>query len=184
MKAVLSKKEWAAENADALLTAYYPGQEGGNAIAEVIFGKYNPAGRLPVTVPRSVGQIPIYYNRRAPQLHPYVEGEASPRYPFGYGLSYTTFDYSGLNLLPGDDGTLTVEATVTNSGDRDGEEVVQLYLHPEYAATVQPLMRLADFRRVSIPRASRARYVSNFRYLHSRLSVLTTSPCFRKAAGI
>ena len=146
------EKEWAAENADALLTAYYPGQEGGNAIAEVIFGKYNPAGRLPVTVPRSVGQIPIYYNRRAPQLHPYVEGEASPRYPFGYGLSYTTFDYSGLNLLPGDDGTLTVEATVTNSGDRDGEEVVQLYLHPEYAATVQPLMRLADFRRVSIPK--------------------------------
>lgn len=146
------EKEWAAENADALLTAYYPGQEGGNAIAEVIFGKYNPAGRLPITVPRSVGQIPIYYNRRAPQLHPYVEGEASPRYPFGYGLSYTTFDYSGLNLLPGDDGTLTVEATVTNSGDRDGEEVVQLYLHPEYAATVQPLMRLADFRRVSIPK--------------------------------
>ncbi len=146
------EKEWAAENADALLTAYYPGQEGGNAIAEVIFGKYNPAGRLPITVPRSVGQIPVYYNRRAPQLHPYVEGDASPRYPFGYGLSYTTFDYSGLNLLPGDDGTLTVEATVTNSGDRDGEEVVQLYLHPEYAATVQPLMRLADFRRVSIPK--------------------------------
>lgn len=145
-------KEWAAENADALLTAYYPGQEGGNAIAEVIFGKYNPAGRLPVTVPRSVGQIPLYYNRRAPQLHPYVEGEAAPRYPFGHGLSYTTFEYSDLTLVPGADGTVEVGLTVTNSGDRDGEEVVQVYLHPEYAATVQPLMRLADFRRVAVPK--------------------------------
>ncbi len=145
-------KEWAAENADALLTAYYPGQEGGNAIAEVLFGSYNPAGRLPVTVPRSVGQIPIYYNRRAPQLHPYVEGEAAPRYPFGYGLSYTTFDYSGLTLTPAPDGTVKVDLTVTNTGARDGEEVVQLYLHPEVAATVQPLMRLADFNRVDIPK--------------------------------
>ena len=145
-------KEWAAENADALLTSYYPGQEGGAAIAEVLFGAYNPAGRLPVSVPRSVGQIPVYYNRRAPQLHAYVEGEAGARYPFGYGLSYTTFDYSGLTVTRRADGAVAVSVTVTNTGTCDGEEVVQLYLHPETAETVQPIMRLADFSRVLIPK--------------------------------
>ncbi len=85
-------KTWAEANADALLTAYYPGQEGGTAIADVIFGSFNPSGRLPYTVPRALGQIPIYYNRRSPALHDYVELSAKPLYPFGYGLSYTTFE--------------------------------------------------------------------------------------------
>lgn len=145
-------KEWAAENADALLTAYYPGQEGGLAIADVLFGDYNPAGRLPVTVPRSVGQLPLYYNRRAPKLHAYVDTPDTPRYPFGHGLSYTTFGYSDLNVTDGPDGSVTATMTLTNTGERDGEEVVQLYLHPQYAATVQPLLRLADFRRVAVPK--------------------------------
>lgn len=152
-------KEWAAENADALITAYYPGQQGGNAIAEVITGQYNPAGRLPVSVPRSVGQIPVYYNRKAPALHAYVEEEAGPRYPFGYGLSYTTFKYSGLTVTPGADGSVNVDLTVTNTGSRDGDEVVQLYVAPEYAATVQPVKRLAEFSRVNIP-AGQSRKVS------------------------
>ena len=91
-------KNWASENADALLTAYYPGQEGGNAIADVLFGDYNPAGRLPLTVPRSVGQLPVYYNKKAPQNHDYVELSAAPLYAFGYGLSYTTFEYSDLHV--------------------------------------------------------------------------------------
>ena len=78
-------KNWASENADAVLTAYYPGQEGGIAIADVLFGDFNPAGRLPFSVPRSVGQIPLYYNKKAPQSHDYVEMSASPLYPFGYG---------------------------------------------------------------------------------------------------
>jgi beta-glucosidase len=150
-------KEWAAENADALLTAYYPGQEGGDAIAQVISGAYNPAGRLPVSVPRSVSQVPLYYNRRAPQLHAYVEGEATPRYAFGYGLSYTTFDYSNLTVTPAADGALNVEVTVTNTGNCDGEEVVQLYLHPETAVTVQSIMRLADFNRVAIKKGESQR---------------------------
>lgn len=150
-------KEWAAENADGLLTAYYPGQEGGLAIADVLFGDYNPAGRLPVTVPRSVGQLPLYYNRRAPKLHAYVDTPDTPRYPFGHGLSYTTFGYSDLNIADGPDGSVTATMTLTNTGERDGEEVVQLYLHPQYAATVQPLLRLADFRRVAVPKGESRR---------------------------
>lgn len=152
------EKEWAAVNADALLTSYYPGQEGGAAIARVLFGDYNPAGRLPMTVARNVGQVPIYYNRRAPKLHDYVEEAAGPRFSFGHGLSYTSFEYSEPRITVSDD-NVTVEVTVTNTGKRDGEEVVQLYLHPQVAATVQPMMRLADFVRVAIP-AGRSQRVS------------------------
>lgn len=143
-------KEWADANADALLTAYYPGQQGGEAIAEILVGRYNPAGRLPVSVPRSVGQIPVYYNRRAPQLHAYVEGEAGPRYPFGHGLSYTTFSYSPATVTATADGGARVSLDVTNTGDRSGDEVVQLYVHPLTAETVQPMKRLAGFSRVNI----------------------------------
>lgn len=91
-------KVWAQSHADALLTAFYPGQEGGMAIADVLFGDYNPAGRLPVSVPRSVGQLPIYYNKKAPKNHDYVELSATPLYEFGYGLSYTKFEYTDLNV--------------------------------------------------------------------------------------
>lgn len=144
-------KGWAAENADALLTAYYPGQEGGIAVADAVFGTVNPGGRLPFTVPRSVGQIPIYYNMRAPQYHDWVETPASPQYPFGYGLSYTQFAYSGLSVSDGADGVPTsVSCTVTNTGAREGDEVVQLYLHPQYASVVQPLMQLHAFERVTL----------------------------------
>lgn len=143
-------KEWADANADALLTAYYPGQQGGEAIAEILVGRYNPAGRLPISVPRSVGQIPVYYNRRAPQLHAYVEGEAGPRYPFGHGLSYTTFSYSPATVTATADGGARVSLDVTNTGDRSGDEVVQVYVHPLTAETVQPMKRLAGFSRVNI----------------------------------
>lgn len=143
-------KEWADANADALLTAYYPGQQGGEAIADILVGRYNPAGRLPVSVPRSVGQVPVYYNRRAPQLHAYVEGEAGPRYPFGYGLSYTTFSYSPATVTAMADGGAKVSLDVTNTGDRSGDEVVQVYVHPLTAETVQPLKRLAGFSRISL----------------------------------
>ena len=88
------EKNWASEYADALLTAYYPGQEGGNAIADVLFGDYNPSGRLPISVPRSVGQIPVYYNQKAPRNHDYVEVSSSPLYSFGYGMSYTCLLYT------------------------------------------------------------------------------------------
>lgn len=145
-------KNWASENADALLTAYYPGQEGGNAIADVLFGDYNPAGRLPITVPRSVGQIPIYYNKKAPQKHDYVELSASPLYPFGYGLSYTTFEYSDLYLSAITPHSFEVSFKVRNTGECDGEEVAQLYLRDEYASVVQPLKQLKHFERFYLKR--------------------------------
>ena len=110
-------KNWADENANALLTAYYPGEQGGSAIADVLFGDYNPAGRLPVSVPRHVGQLPVYYNKPAPAAHDYVDMSAKPLYPFGYGLSYTTFEYSDLTVT-GLDATFKrrSRATISASG--------------------------------------------------------------------
>lgn len=145
-------KNWASENADALLTAYYPGQEGGNAIADVLFGDYNPAGRLPLTVPRSVGQLPVYYNKKAPQNHDYVELSASPLYAFGYGLSYTTFEYSDLCVSALSPHSFEVSFKVRNTGKYDGEEVAQLYLRDEYASVVQPLKQLKHFERFYLKR--------------------------------
>ena len=142
------EKGWAADNADALLTAYYPGQEGGRAIADVIFGEYNPAGRLPVTTPRAVGQIPIYYNKRAPKCHDYVELEATPQYAFGYGLSYTTFAYSGLSINSNGGAEYEVSFDIANTGDRAGEEVAQLYLRDKVASVVQPLKQLKAYDRI------------------------------------
>ncbi|MBQ3313877.1 MAG: glycoside hydrolase family 3 C-terminal domain-containing protein, partial [Prevotella sp.] len=140
-------KSWAAQHADALLTAYYPGQEGGTAIADVLFGDYNPAGRLPVSVPANVGQIPVYYNKKPPMPHDYVEMSARPLYAFGYGLSYTTFKYDDLNIEETGDTQFKVTFNVTNTGDMDGDEVVQLYLHDEFASTAQPMMQLKKFSR-------------------------------------
>ena len=150
-------KNWAAEHADALLTAYYPGQEGGRAIADVLFGDVNPAGRLPMSVPVSEGQLPVYYNKRAPLPHNYVEMSAASLYPFGYGLSYTTFKYSNLNIAQMGIHSFKVSFDVTNTGSRDGEEVVQLYLHDREASVVQPMKQLKHFSRVMIKKGETAR---------------------------
>ena len=141
------EKNWASEYADALLTAYYPGQEGGNAIADVLFGDYNPSGRLPISVPRSVGQIPVYYNQKAPRNHDYVEVSSSPLYSFGYGMSYTTFEYSDLQVVQKSARCFEVSFKVKNTGKYDGEEVSQLYLRDEYASVVQPMKQLEHFER-------------------------------------
>lgn len=138
-------KNWADANADALLTAYYPGEQGGNAIADVLFGDYNPAGRLPVSVPRHVGQLPVYYNQPRPVAHDYVEMSAKPLYPFGYGLSYTSFEYSDLSITSGQ-----VSFNVTNTGSRKGDEVVQLYVSNTGASVVQPERQLIGFERVTL----------------------------------
>lgn len=138
-------KNWADANADALLTAYYPGEQGGNAIADVLFGDYNPAGRLPVSIPRHVGQLPVYYNQPRPVAHDYVEMSAKPLYPFGYGLSYTSFEYSDLSITAGQ-----VSFNVTNTGSRKGDEVVQLYVSNTGASVVQPERQLIGFERVTL----------------------------------
>ena len=141
------EKNWASEYADALLTAYYPGQEGGNAIADVLFGDYNPSGRLPISVPRSVGQIPVYYNQKAPRNHDYVEVSSSPLYSFGYGMSYTTFEYSDLQVVQKSARCFEVSFKVKNTGKYDGEEVSQLYMRDEYASVVQPMKQSKHFER-------------------------------------
>ncbi len=138
-------KNWAAQNADALLTLWYPGGEGGKALADVLLGRYNPAGRLAVSVPRSVGQLPVYYNRKVPFSHDYVEESAEPLFPFGYGLSYTTFEYSDLQAS-----AEKVTVKVKNTGGRDGDEVVQVYIRDLVASTARPRKQLCAFSRVHV----------------------------------
>lgn len=142
---------WAAENVPAIIDAWYPGQEGGNAIADVIFGDYNPAGRLPISVPKSVGQLPVYYNSRYPEKHDYLEVDAKPLYSFGYGLSYTTFEYKNLKIdtAPGKQ-TVQVTFDLKNSGSVAGEEVVQLYMLSKTSSVVLPGKQLKQFRRISL----------------------------------
>ena len=125
--------------------------EGGTALAKVLFGEYNPAGRLPVSVPYDAGALPVYYNHRMPRRGRYVEMPSRPLYPFGYGLSYTTFEYSDLKVKKTGDEEAEVTFTVTNTGGRDGEEVAQVYITDLLASTVRPVKQLCAYRRVSIP---------------------------------
>lgn len=142
---------WADENLDAIISAGYPGQEGGNAVADVLFGDYNPAGRLPVTYYKSIDQLPPFeeYDMKG-RTYKYFEKE--PLYPFGYGLSYTTFDYSDLIVAKkakvGE--SVSIKVKVTNSGKVAGEEVIQLYLRDEEASTPRPKLQLEGFDRISL----------------------------------
>ena len=142
---------WAADNLNAILSAGYAGQEGGNAVADVIFGDYNPAGRLPVTYYKSVEQLPPFdnYDMKG-RTYRYFTDE--PLYPFGFGLSYTTFSYSGLEIPKEIEAgkPLTISVKVTNIGKIKGEEVVQLYLSDEKASTVRPFRQLEGFDRIAL----------------------------------
>ncbi len=140
---------WAADNVPAIVDAWYPGQEGGNAIAEVLFGDYNPAGRLPISVPRSVGQLPVYYNQKS-SLHDYVEMSAKPLFSFGYGLSYTSFEYAALQAEKTAEAHLRVCFSLKNTGDRDGDEVAQLYVRDNVSSVVTPIKQLKKFIRVHL----------------------------------
>ncbi|WP_321372690.1 glycoside hydrolase family 3 N-terminal domain-containing protein [uncultured Draconibacterium sp.] len=148
---------WAAENADALLTAWYPGEQGGNGIADVLFGDYNPSGRLPVSIAASVGQLPNYYNKKNPKAHNYVEGSSAPLYAFGAGKSYTKFTYENMTTEKQDKYTYTVSFDLENTGDYDGTELVQLYLRDEYASTVRPIKQLIDFKQVALKKGETKR---------------------------
>jgi beta-glucosidase len=142
-----------AERAPAILEGWYLGQEGGTAVAEVLFGDVNPSGKLPVTFPRSVGQLPIFYNHKPTALRGYVFDSTKPLFPFGHGLSYTTFSYSSPTLSPAkiaQDGRTTVSVDVTNTGNRAGDEIIQLYIRADVSRVTRPVKELKGFRRISL----------------------------------
>jgi len=144
---------WAAKHVPAILEAWYPGESGGRAIAETLLGDNNPAGRLPITFPRSVGQIPIFYNHFPSKKDSYIEGDSSPLFVFGHGLSYTTFKYDGLKVTaPSARSTEDVLITckITNTGKREGDEVAQLYVHQETASVAMPVKALKGFSRIHL----------------------------------
>jgi len=146
---------WAAAHVPAILEAWYPGERGGQVIAETLFGDIVPSGHLPITFPRSLGQLPDFYNydRSKTSNGGYVDSDRSPQYPFGYGLSYTTFRYDGLTATPSAPGApmdVAVKVNVTNTGARAGDEVVQLYLHPNMSSVETPSRALKGFRRIHL----------------------------------
>lgn len=145
---------WAKENANAILNAWEPGQMGGQAIAEVLTGQVNPSGKLPVTVPRNVGQVQTVYNYKHSQYSRlFATNETGALWPFGYGLSYSTFEYSDATLSKSEIGvseSLKASVTVTNNGPYDGDDVVQLYIRDEYGSVTRPVKELKAFRRISL----------------------------------
>ncbi|MDE6442151.1 MAG: glycoside hydrolase family 3 C-terminal domain-containing protein [Clostridia bacterium] len=151
--------EWVYENIPAVIEAWFPATFGGQAVAEVICGEYNPAGRTPVDLPRSAGHSPVYFsqfNGSVSEGHEnfgikgYTDSLSSPLLPFGYGLSYTTFAYGAPELAHDGNGNISISVKVTNTGARDGEEVVQLYGKDEYACTVRPKKELVGFKRIAL----------------------------------
>jgi beta-glucosidase len=153
---------WIAENSPAILETWFAGTQAGNAIADVLFGDVNPGGKLPVTFPRAVGQVPIYYNHKNTGRPPaannrytskYYDLPWTPLYPFGYGLSYTQFRLSNLQLSAqriNPDGQVAVSVEVENTGKRSGDEVVQLYLRDVAASVTRPVKELKGFQRVTL----------------------------------
>jgi beta-glucosidase len=142
-----------AENVPAILDGWYLGQEGGTAAAEVLFGDYNPGGKLPITVPRSVGQLPDYYYQKPSAKREYLFSTTQPLYPFGWGLSYSTFKYGDLRATPdsiGPEGTTRVSVNVTNISEVRGQEVVQLYIRDEISSVTRPVKELRGFRRITL----------------------------------
>ena len=151
---------------DAILNVWSPGSEGGRAVADVLFGDVNPSAKLTTSFPRNVGQLPLYYNHKnTGRPHPdeapykkfvscYMDEVNAPLYPFGYGLSYTTFEYGPVTLSSAKmplDGSVTASVSVSNTGSRDGDEIVQLYIHDIYATSTRPVKELKGFKKVHIP---------------------------------
>ncbi len=153
---------WLDENIEGIVEAWYPGDQAGNAVSDVLFGYYNPSGKLTVTFPRSVGQIPIYYNYKStgrPLIEEdkytskYLDSPNTPLYPFGYGLSYSTFIYDNLQIFPqtasiGD--TLLATVEIKNSSDREGEEIIELYIRDEVASVTRPVKELKGFKKINL----------------------------------
>ncbi|MDR2287369.1 MAG: beta-glucosidase BglX [Prevotellaceae bacterium] len=154
--------QWEHDNIDAILETWLPGMRGGEAIVDILFGDANPSGKITMTFPRSVGQIPIYYNHKSTGRPfnndskftvKYIDTENSPLYPFGYGLSYTQFTYSDVRLSDStltDGGNITASITLTNSGDRTGEEIVQFYVRDLVGSITRPVKELKGFQRIAL----------------------------------
>ncbi len=176
------------ELSNAMLQVWFQGHEAGNAIADVLFGNYNPSGKLTMTFPRNVGQIPIYYNHKntgRPQsdevfqkFHSnYMDIANSPLFPFGYGLSYTTFSYGDIRLSQKDmkpDGKITATVDLTNTGNYDGEEVAQLYIGDPVATIAQPVKKLKDFQKIFLKKGESKNIsfeidTEKLKYFHSDL---------------
>jgi len=141
------------QRADAIIEGWYLGEQTGFAAADILFGRANPGGKLPVSIARDVGQLPIYYNRKPTARRGYLLGDTSPLYPFGFGLSYTTFDISAPRLAKakiGQGESVKVEIDVANTGKVAGDEVVQLYIHDEQASVTRPVLELKHFKRVTL----------------------------------
>ncbi|WP_198543882.1 glycoside hydrolase family 3 N-terminal domain-containing protein [Petroclostridium xylanilyticum] len=149
---------WIDQHVPAVLEAWLPGEEGARAVADVLFGDYNPGGKLPISFPRSVGQIPVYYYHkpsggRSHWKGDYVEVSTKPLYPFGYGLSYTTFEYGNLEIAPRQvniDGKVEISVDIRNAGQYKGDEVVQLYVHDVLANVTRPVKELKGFKRITL----------------------------------
>jgi beta-glucosidase len=142
-----------AERADALLECWYMGQETGHAVADLLFGRANPGGKLPVSIARDTGQLPMFYNRKPSSRRGYIDGVTTPLYPFGYGLSYTRFEISAPRLEKariGVDGSTRVQVDVRNVGNVRGDEVVQLYIRDDVSSVTRPLLELKGFQRVTL----------------------------------
>jgi beta-glucosidase len=142
-----------AERADALMECWYMGQETGHAVADLIFGRANPGGKLPVTIARNVGQLPMFYNRKPSSRRGYIDGVTTPLYPFGYGLSYTRFDISAPRLTKdriAANGTTQVQVDVHNTGAVRGDEVVQMYIRDDVSSVTRPVLELKGFQRVTL----------------------------------
>jgi beta-glucosidase len=149
---------WIAAHAPAILEAWLPGEEGGNAIADVLFGDVDPSGRLPISLPRAVGQVPVYHGHKPSGVRSQVRGDytdqaSAPLYAFGHGLSYTRFEYADLSIAPArirPDAAVEIACTISNAGERAGVEVVQLYVNDVVASVTRPVRELRGFARVAL----------------------------------
>jgi beta-glucosidase len=176
---------YASEHSQAIVEAWMCGEQGGNAIADVLFGDYNPGGRLPVTVPRHSGQLPSYYNHsKTKEGKNYIDMKGTPLYEFGFGLSYTTFEYSNLNISPSDigpGGEIEVSLNIKNTGTLKGDEVVQLYLNDMLSSVATPVKELKGFSRVSLEPGETKPV--NFRLLPEDLALLNANMRYEVEPG-
>ncbi len=144
---------WVAKNIPAVVEAWFGGEKGGLAVADVLLGNYNPSGKLPITFPRSTGQIPYYYNHKPSSRHIYVDEDSTALYAFGHGLSYTTFAYSGLHISPLSipaNGISNITVRVENTGNVEGTEVAQLYVRDVVSSVTTPVLSLKGFNRIDL----------------------------------